>query len=227
MIHAVLFDLDGTLVDSERETAEAMARALARGQAVTVDQADRDFIIGRSWIAIYERLAARYALTWTRAEVIAATTAARAEVFAEVGITILPGAVAAIARFADKHRALVTGSSRDEAGQALRALGQADTFAPMICAEDVARSKPAPDGYLAAIARLGVAADHCLVIEDSTAGIAAGRAAGCAVVAVRAGNFAGQDQTGAHLVIDTLDELTAERAAQVAARARADYGGPR
>ncbi|MCE9576033.1 MAG: HAD family phosphatase [Deltaproteobacteria bacterium] len=227
MLHAVLFDLDGTLVDSERETAEAMARALARGQGVTITQEDRDFIIGRSWIAIYERLAARYPLTWSRAETIAATTAARVEVFEEVGITILPGAIDAVARFANLPRALVTGSSREEAAQALRALGVTEAFAPMICAEDVTRSKPAPDGYLAAIAALGVPADHCLVIEDSTAGIAAGRAAGCAVVAVRAGNFHGQDQSQAHRVIDTLDELTAELAAEVAARARADYGAPR
>src|SRR5437870_3587651 len=98
MVQAVLFDLDGTLVDSERETAEAMARALARGLGVVVDQDDRDFIIGRSWIAIYDRLVARYALGWTRAEVIAATTAAREEVFAEVGITVLPGARDAVAR---------------------------------------------------------------------------------------------------------------------------------
>jgi len=46
------------------------------------------------------------------------------------------------------------------------------------------------------------------VIEDSIAGIAAGRSAGCLVVACRAGNFAGWDQSGAHRVIDTLDELT-------------------
>src|SRR5262249_25985909 len=155
VVQAVLFDLDGTLVDSERETAEAMARALARGQGVTVDRSDRDFIIGRSWIAIYDRLKSRYPLTWSRAEVIAATTAAREAVFAEVGITVLPGAREAVARFAHVGRALVTGSSRDEAAQALRALGMVGTFVPMVCAEDVSRSKPAPDGYLAAVKGLG------------------------------------------------------------------------
>jgi sugar-phosphatase len=228
VVQAVLFDLDGTLVDSERETAEAMARALARGQGVTVDQSDRDFIIGRSWIAIYDRLKERYPLTWTRAEVIAATTAAREQVFAEVGITVLPGAREAVERFAHVGRALVTGSSRDEAAQALRALGMIHTFAPMVCAEDVTRSKPAPDGYLAAIRGLGHAAEACVVVEDSTAGIAAGRAAGCAVIGVRAGNFDGQDQSGAHRVIETLEELTLElvdQVGQLAARARSSYGG--
>jgi HAD superfamily hydrolase (TIGR01509 family) len=226
-VQAVLFDLDGTLVDSERETAEAMARALARGPGVHVDQADRDYIIGRSWIAIYDRLAARYALAWTRAELIAATTAAREEVFAEVGITVLPGAREAVARFAHVGRALVTGSSRDEAAQALRALGLIGTFAPMVCAEDVARSKPAPDGYLAAVTGLRALAARCVVVEDSAAGVAAGRAAGCGVIAVRAGNFDQQDQSAAHRIIDTLDELTTELVGQVADLARSEYGGPR
>jgi len=216
VIQAVLFDLDGTLVDSERETAEAMARALARGQGVQVDQEDRDYIIGRSWIAIYDRLKNRYGFPWTREEV-----------FAEVGITVLPGAREAVARFADVGRALVTGSARVEAMQALKALGMIDTFVPMVCAEDVTRSKPAPDGYLAAVNGLALRPEQCVVVEDSAAGISAGRAAGCVVIGVRAGNFDQQDQSAAHRVIDTLEELTPDLVGQVAQVARSSYGGPR
>jgi HAD superfamily hydrolase (TIGR01509 family) len=224
VIRAVLFDLDGTFVDSERETAEAMARALARGQGVTIAQDDRDFIIGRSWVAIYERLAVRYALAWSRDELIAATAATRDEVFAEMGVTILPGARDVVARFAHVPVALVTGSSRVEAGQMLRALGLEGAFKYTVCAEDVPLSKPAPDGYLMAARALEVDPAECVVIEDSTAGIAAGRSAGATVIAVRAGNFHGQDQSGAHRVIETLDELTPSLVEEVAAAARAHYG---
>jgi HAD superfamily hydrolase (TIGR01509 family) len=208
MFRAILFDLDGTLVDTERESAEAMARALA-GHGVACDQDDRDFIIGRSWVAIHERLAARYPhLAWSRDELIAATAAAREAVFAELGCTILPGARECVGRLDHLPRALVTGSSRVEAAQALAALGLAGAFPVVIAAEDVARSKPAPDGYLAAAQALGVDPATCLVVEDSLAGITAGRAAGCRVIAVRAGNFHGQDQTAAHRILDTLDDLT-------------------
>jgi len=208
-IRGFLFDLDGTLVDSERETAEAMARALWRGQGIALEQYDRDFIIGRSWVAIYDSLAARFpTLTWSRAETIARTAMLRDEVFAELGVTVLPGARGLLAWTRDQPRALVTGSSRVEVTQVLPLIGPEAAFPIIVAAEDVTRSKPAPDGYQKAMAALGLSPADCLVIEDSVAGIAAGRSAGCIVVACRAGNFAGWDQSGAHRVLDTLDELT-------------------
>jgi HAD superfamily hydrolase (TIGR01509 family) len=226
-IRGFLFDLDGTLVDSERETAEAMARALWRGQGIALEPYDRDFIVGRSWIAIYDSLRARHPrLTWSRAETIAQTALLRDEVFAELGVTVLPGARAALRWTADRPRALVTGSSRVEVAQVLPRIGPEAAFPVIVAAEDVARSKPAPDGYHAAIAALGLIPAECLVIEDSVAGIAAGRSAGCVVIACRAGNFAGWDQSGAHRVVDTLDELTPALVGELDAHYGSNMGVP-
>lgn len=209
MIRGFLFDLDGTLVDTERESGEAMARALLRGQGIAVEQYDRDFIIGRSWMAIYDSLKSRYSqLAWTRDEVIAQTAAIREEVFAEVGVTIMPSAREVLTWTREHKRAIVTGSARAEAMQVLPLIGPDAKFEIIVAAEDVPRSKPHPDGYQKAMAALGLAPEECLVIEDSEAGIEAGRTAGCLVVAVRAGNFGGWRQDHAHHVIDTLAELT-------------------
>ncbi len=217
MIRGFLFDLDGTLVDTERESGEAMARALLRGQGISVEPYDREFIIGRSWMAIYDSLISRYPqLTWTRDEVIAHTAALREEVFAEVGVTIMPSARDVLAWTREYPRAIITGSARAEAMQVLPLIGPDAQFEVIVAAEDVPRSKPHPDGYEKAMAALGLAPHECLVIEDSEAGIQAGRSAGCLVVAVRAGNFGGWPQDHAHHVIDTLAELTPSLVDQLA-----------
>ena len=209
MVRGFLFDLDGTLVDSERESGEAMARALLRDHQIAIEQADRDYVIGRSWVAIYANLKARYPqLTWNRDEVIARTAMMREEVFREQGVTVLPGVRAALAWTRGYPRGLVTGSSRVEATQVLPLIGPEATFEVIVAAEDVGSSKPSPEGYLAAMGKLGLTPGECLIIEDSQAGIAAGRAAGCIVLAVRAGNFGGWDQSAAHHVIDTLEAFT-------------------
>jgi HAD superfamily hydrolase (TIGR01509 family) len=210
-IRAVLFDLDGTLVDSERESAEGMARALERDHGLVISQAARDYVVGHSWNEIEDFLRGELGdrLTWSLEELIRRSAAHRAEVIAEKGLPILPGAKDAIRRFGGRWpKAIVTGSSREEAMQALRALDAVADFPLVVAAEDYEHGKPSPEGYLRAARELGVPPGECLVLEDSAAGIAAGRAAGAIVVAIRAANFLGQDQSAAHAVVETLDDVT-------------------
>src|SRR5204862_5182622 len=102
-----------------------MARALLRGLGIAIEQYDRDFIIGRSWVAIYDSLKARYPqITWNRTEMIAQTAIAREKVIEEHGVTILPGVRDFLAATRTYPRALVTGSSRVEVLQVLPLIGE-------------------------------------------------------------------------------------------------------
>ena len=211
MPEAVLFDLDGTLVDSERESAEAMARVLERDHGLAVTQKHRDYVVGHSWNEIFALLSADFGetLRWSMTELIERSGAERVHVIAERGMTTMPGAAAAVRSIAARWPvALVTGSSREEARQSLQAVGLHDLLRVVFASEDYTRGKPAPDGYLAAAGRLGVSPARCVVVEDSTAGIAAALAAGMRVIAVSHFNFLGQDQSRAHRKIQTLEELS-------------------
>lgn len=215
MSRAVLLDLDGTLVNSERQNAESVARVLAaRGRLLTDEE--RTFVIGHGWAEIHHHLVAHGGVDLALTELMRLAAHERERIVAEEGLEVLPGAVELAQRVTSRFRsAVVSGSSRYEVEMTLRALGVLDRFPWFLGAEDTARGKPHPDGYLLAAERLEVAPAACLVIEDSTAGIRAGLAAGMRVIAVRAGNFAAQPQDEAHVVVDTLNEVTDDLVAQI------------
>src|SRR5688572_7650475 len=91
-VRAVLFDLDGTLVDSERESAEAMARVLERDAGLPVTEEHRTFVVGHSWNEIYVRLRQDFgaALVWSQEELVSRSAREREHVIAERGLTVLP-----------------------------------------------------------------------------------------------------------------------------------------
>jgi len=207
-LRAVLFDLDGTLADTERQNADAVARVLTRAGRPLSDE-ERDFVIGHGWHEIYHHLVMNGGVTLGYEELMHQAGEERVRIVGEEGLDILPGAVDTVRRLTARYAsAVVSGSSRAEVEAVLRALGVLGCFPWFLGAEDTARGKPFPDGYLLASARLGIAPAECLVIEDSTAGIRAARAAGMRVIAVRAGNFAKQPQDEAEVVVDTLVDVT-------------------
>ncbi|MET8626177.1 HAD family phosphatase [Kitasatospora sp. NPDC004669] len=180
---AVLFDMDGTLVDTEQlwwqasaELAEELNRPLTDqdapevlGQAVEHTAAHLHKVSGT---ALSEaELAAR--LEESFAAKVAAETVPR------------PGALALLAalREARVPTALVSASPRRVVDLVLSAIGR-DWFEVTLAAEDTARTKPAPDPYLAAAERLGLDPAACVAVEDTPTGVASATAAGCVVLAV-------------------------------------------
>jgi HAD superfamily hydrolase (TIGR01509 family) len=205
---AILFDLDGTLVDSERENVESVVLAVRRlGGEMTA--AERAFVIGHSWNEIHAMVAGNHRLTISMPDLIASAVDEKRGLLAATGYRALPGAVATVRRLAARSRmAVVSGASRVEVQDALTSLGVSALFQIILGAEDYARGKPEPDSYALAMRHLQVMPVRCIAIEDATPGILSARAAGARVIAVRAGNFAGYDLSPADVVVDTLDDVT-------------------
>ncbi len=205
---AVLFDLDGTLVDSERENVESVVLAVRR-LGVELDGEDRRFIVGHSWNEIHGRLVARHGIARPMAEIIAWAVGEKRRLVAVRGYPPLPGALEAVRRLGQRSPlAVVSGASRVEVREAVESLGLAGAFRFLLAAEDYSRGKPDPEPYAMAMQRLGAPPAACIVIEDAEPGILSARAAGARVVGVCAGNFSGYDLSAADVVVDTLDEVS-------------------
>ena len=121
------------------------------------------------------------------------------------GVVALPGALAALDALPDTHKAIVTSAGRPLAEARLAAAGL--TAPPdTVTIEDVERGKPSPDPFVLAAQRLGADPADCLVVEDAPSGIEAAQAAGCAVVAVTTNHT--PDELPADLVVGSLADLT-------------------
>jgi len=207
-LSAILWDLDGTIVDSERDNVQSVVLAVRR-LGCDLDDEDRHFIVGHSWNEIHTRLAAKHRLNVGRDELISWAVDEKRTLLAGKGHTPLPGALAAVRRLSGRApMAVVSGASRVEVSDAIDGLALRPAFRFLLGAEDYPRGKPDPEPYLTAARRLGVSPQGCLVLEDAEPGILSGRAAGARVIGIRVGNFSGYDLSAAHLVVDTLDEVT-------------------
>lgn len=205
---AILFDLDGTLVDSERENVESVVLAVRRLGA-EISAQERAFVIGHSWNEIHAMVARNHGLRVTMPALIALAVEEKRGLLAAGGYRALPGATASVRRLAARSRmAVVSGASRVEVEDALASLGVRALFHVVLGAEDYPRGKPEPDSYALAMQKLQVTPARCIAIEDATPGVLAARAAGARVIGVRAGNFAGYDLSPADVVVETLDDVT-------------------
>jgi HAD superfamily hydrolase (TIGR01509 family) len=214
---AFLFDLDGTLVDSERENVESVVLAVRRYGAEMTDD-ERGFVVGHSWNEIHAMVARNHGLAVPMRELIDAAVAEKDAILARRGHRALPGAVELVRRLARRSKlAVVSGASGKEVRDALAGIGVRDLFPVIVAAEDYAHGKPSPEPYLKGLAAVGSAPGRTLVIEDATPGIQAARAAGLRVIGVQAGNFAGYDLSLADVVVDSLAGVTDELCARLLA----------
>lgn len=197
---ALLFDMDGVLIDSTGHV-DRVWRRWARERDVDAE-AVLAVAHGRRTVEVLATVAPHLAT----AEEVALLEARDAE--DHLGIGSVPGAASLLRDLPDGSWAVVTSATGPLAKARFARAGLPDPEV-LVSADDVGQGKPAPEGYLAAAALLGVAPPDCVVLEDAPPGIAAGRAAGMRVVGV-ATTYGRDDLRGASAVVRDLSDVSIE-----------------
>jgi HAD superfamily hydrolase (TIGR01509 family) len=203
MFDAILFDNDGVLVDTEGLYFRANREVLA-GVGVELDQAAYVELFLREGLGAWHLAEAR----GLSAAAIEALRGARDRRYFELldqAPIVIPGVSDSLSRLAARYRmAIVTSSEPGPFARTHARTGLLPHFELVLTRADYERSKPDPEPYLCAVARLGLAPARCLVIEDSERGLRAAKAAGLCCWVVPSGLTAGERFAAADLVLPDL-----------------------
>jgi HAD superfamily hydrolase (TIGR01509 family) len=183
MLLGVLFDMDGLLVDSEPLWFEVESSVMAR-LGGSWGERDQAALVGGSLDKSLDYLLAKAARPASRHTVGRWMVDGMVELLSSREVPVMPGARQLLAQVAAAGvpYGLVTSSERPVMEAVLARLEV--TFPVTVCGDDVSRSKPDPEPYLLAAAKLGADPGSCVAIEDSPNGVAAAEAAGCMTIAV-------------------------------------------
>lgn len=215
MIEAVIFDMDGLLVDSE-PVWDSARQWMADKAGKPWSTLDHGAVMGVSTEEWADYMIDRLELTISRQEVIDAVIGRMIEMY-RTGVPYRPGAVEAVDLAARRYRTAVASGSHPTLIEAVMAdPPMRGRFEVVVAADDIGVGKPAPDVYLAAAERLGVDPAACVCLEDSGNGILSGVRAGMKVIAVPDPRFPVRPEVleQAHLVLSSLSDLTLERLAR-------------
>jgi HAD superfamily hydrolase (TIGR01509 family) len=225
-VDAVVFDLDGVLIDSEELWDHARRRLAADAGLPWPADATRA-MQGMSTPEWSRYLVETVGVPGTDADVALATINRMAGEYART-LPLLPGAVAAVKRLAARWPlGLASSSPRRLIDSVLEVADLTTQFQVSVSTEEVAAGKPSPLVYETVVERLGAAPDRTVAIEDSSNGLRSAAAAGLLVIALpnRAFPPAPDALALAVVQIETLDELTPELVESAATRAKASSGG--
>jgi HAD superfamily hydrolase (TIGR01509 family) len=219
MVDAVIFDLDGVLVDSESVWDAARRAVVADSGGTWTETATRAMqgMSSSEWSRyLHDELGVPLDPDEINRRVVERMLASYKR-----KVPLLPGAVDAVRRLAGRWPlGLASSANRPVIDAALESAGLTGCFSATVSGDQVARGKPSPDVYLAAAAKLGVAPERAAAVEDSSNGLRAGAAAGMLVIAVPNREFPPSDDSLAlaALVVESVGELTPELIDEAAAR---------
>jgi HAD superfamily hydrolase (TIGR01509 family) len=210
-VEAVVFDLDGVIVDSEQVWDDVRELYVRETGGTYTDRSARD-MMGMSSPEWSRYMAEELHVPGTPEEINAAIVQRMLARYGEAP-PLIPGAVEAVRRIgAQMPLAIASSSNRELIDVVLRASGLDGDFVATVSSEEVPRGKPSPDVYLEAARRLGVRAERCGAVEDSHNGIRSAKAAGMRVVAVPNPHYPPDDEVLAlaDVVVPSIGELQVE-----------------
>ena len=207
-MRAVIFDLDGVIVDSE-QVWDAVREGYTREAGGTWRPDATRAMMGMSSLEWSSYMHDELGVAADPRQ-ISADVAGRVEDRYRDALPLLPGAQGAVRRLAERWPlAIASSSNRPVIELVLELSGLSELIELTVSSEEVERGKPAPDVYLAAAARLAVPAQTCAAVEDSTNGLRSARAAGMRVIAVPNRTYPPSPEAlaAADVVLESLSQL--------------------
>lgn len=207
-IQAVLFDMDGTLIDTETLYIQATRQALADLDCHLTVEETVTMIYGQSWRDVYEQVKARFKDNCPPYDaMLAGIQHYFTQMSAETDL-VIPTSVELLKKLARNYPvAIVSGSMRQDIGEAIQLMQIGSLVRFYLGAEDYHPGKPHPACYRAAADRFGLTPEHFLVFEDSTVGVTAAKEAGMYCVGLQRNGFPPQDMQRADMVLSDLSEF--------------------
>jgi beta-phosphoglucomutase len=211
MIKAVIFDMDGVLVDTEPFHVEIEKRQFALNN-VPVTPEEQQQYMGVAAEVMWRTLAERYSIDRSVVELIEQNRTGSIRFFSEVDeIPLMPGLIELLDVLRANHYPLAVASSSfpEIIELVLDRTGIRKYFQVVVSSQEAGKSKPEPDVFLLAAKRLGVEPRNCLVVEDSANGIKAAHSANMVCVAYQGAGADPQTQKGADSIVSDFSQLVA------------------
>lgn len=185
MIKAIIFDMDGLMIDSERVTFECYQERL-KDMNLTMDEEFYKTLLGKPIKGIYQRFYDVYGNDFPIENVIQDVHQIMAERFETEGVPVKKGLVELLHYLKDNNYKTIvaTSSNRDRVDKILAQAKITEFFDDSICGDEVTKGKPNPEVFLKSCQKLGVNVDEAIVLEDSEAGIQASYDANIKVICI-------------------------------------------
>lgn len=210
LFDAVIFDMDGVLIDSE-PLHQRVEQQIFRESGLSLSAREHARVLGMSSPNMWDLVRREYGLARSREELLRREEELYRECLEREGVPLVPGVLALLEFLEDRGvpRALASSAPMEQIEYALTRTPLGRFFSVTLSGATLPRSKPDPEIFLLAARGLGCAPQVCLVVEDAPAGVAAARGAGMSCIAFANPNSGQVDLGAADRICHSLDEITA------------------